>query len=109
MNAVELTELFVQYKKTADLLAELEEKIKSEVMLLGESQKIAGVKATYYQPSVRYDYQAACKNMPEGALDDVINEHSTVSISTRWAEVAKAADVPLADYAEDVPARVVVK
>jgi hypothetical protein len=51
MNAIELTQLFVQYATLSEQLAVVKSKIEKEILILGESTKIAGVTATYYKPS----------------------------------------------------------
>lgn len=107
MNEIELTKLFVEYKETALKLAEIEKKIQDEVMALAESQKIAGVKATYYQPSLSYDYQAAAKaaNIP----DEIIRQFTTITESIRWKEACDFIQADMARFSETKPARVVVK
>lgn len=107
MNAVELTKLFVEYQECYSKLQELEEQIKAEVLLVGESQKIAGVKATYYAPGFETpDYGLAARQAH--APQDVIEKYSTTTISTKWAEVCKELNIYAPPGAEK-PARVVVK
>lgn len=107
MNEIELTKLFVEYKETAVKLAELEAQIQAEVLAIGDSQKIAGVKATYYKPSFETpDYRAAATEAH--VPDDVIKMHTVITESVSWKAVCEhcGIDAPLG---AEKPARVVVK
>lgn len=107
MDAIQLTQLFVEYAETQKKLEELRQQIETEVLALGESQKIAGVKATYYQPSVETDYEGACR--AAGVSDESITAHSTMKQVTRWAELATAINANVRAFQTEKPARVVVK
>ena len=107
MNDIELTELFVEYSKTQQRLAILESAIQTEVLKRADSQKIAGVKATYYQAGIEYDYEAAAK--AKGVTDALIAEHATVKVTPRWKEIADVVQADVAKFAVEKPARVVVK
>lgn len=107
MNEMELAQLFVDYRAAMDKAAELEKRIQEAVLARQDSQKIAGVKATYYQPSVDYDYEMAAKAalVPESTIQAFTTMKPVVS----WKSVCEAAEVPLDGYGVEKPARVVVK
>lgn len=107
MNEIELTKLFVEYKETANKLADLETRIQLEVLILGDSQKIAGVKATYYAGSMEYDYEAAARE--KGVSEEIIKRHTTIKETPRWKEIAEVAQADVSQFATSKPARVVVK
>jgi hypothetical protein len=107
MNAIELTQLFVKFAETKAALEALQAQIEAEVLTIGESRKIAGVKATYCQPSDEVDYQAAAK--AAGATPDVISKYQTVTVATSWKGVATEVGADLAQFTSTKPARVVVK
>ena len=107
MDAVELTMLFVNYKNTADALAALEAQITQAVLELEASQKIAGVKATYYQPSLETDWEAACKCA--GVIDELVEKFTVTKKTVSWAKVAGIALVDGEGFQTEKPARVVVK
>jgi hypothetical protein len=106
MNDIELTKLFIEYREVSDRLRELEAQIQEAVMALESSQKIAGVRATYYKPTQQFDYEGAASAVD----DDIIAAHSTLTRRVRWAEVCAAVGIdPTAIPSAAVPARVVVK
>ena len=107
MNEIELTKLFVEYKETTNRLAELEAIIKDEVLVLGDSQKIAGVKATYYRASTEYDYEAAAKSM--NPSNELVDDFSTVTKRPRWKEIAEYCAADIESFSIEKPARVVIK
>lgn len=107
MNEIELTKLFLEYKETADKLATLEARIQQAIIERKDSVKIAGVKATYYQPSVEYDYEAAARSA--GADPVVIASWSTTTTRVSWKSVAETIEAPLDEFAIEKPARVVIK
>lgn len=107
MDEIQLTELFVEYKKTKIKLDALEEAIQAEVLRLGDSQKIAGVKATFYQPSRKVDYEAAAKT--KGITDAIVDEFSTIKKIIKWKEVAEAVKADLTAFTVEEPAHVIVK
>ena len=107
MNDLELTELFVERRKTADNLAEIDKKIKDAIMERGESFSSAGVKATYYSESVSCDYETAAKDDPR--CDSVKHEFTTIRESVSWKDVCEKLGIDLALYSDKNPARVVVK
>lgn len=109
MNAVELAKLFTEYAETKVRLENLETQIKAEVLKIGKSQAIAGVKATYYNESAEYDYFGAAKSM--NPTIEVI-DHFTVTTSstvTKWKELAEAIGANLDRFKTVKPPRVVVK
>lgn len=109
MDEIELTQLFVQYAETQKKLSELKAKIEAQVLDIGESRKIAGVTATYYQPTVDIDYEAAAKSVMPNDFDTL--PFSTVKTTIRWKDVCEAvgADTIFLEYATEKPARVVIK
>jgi len=85
MDAVQLTELFLTYNKTAKALEEIREKIAAEVLLLKDSRKIAGVRATYYKPGKPVvNWEAVGQKAPP----EVVKACTTSTPSTDWDEVA---------------------
>jgi len=107
MDEIELTKLFLEYKETATKLAQLEAQIQLEIIARAESAKIAGVKATYYQSAVEYDYEAAAR--AAGAKQMIIDQYTTATIRISWKQVADAVEAPLDAFATQKPARVVIK
>lgn len=109
MEAVELAALFVACANARKTLEDLQNKIQQAVleMEVPETQKIAGVTATYYKPSNETpDYEAhALAAMPE---DFDLTPYSTTTTSVRWAEVCKVLNVSAPPGAPK-PARVIVK
>jgi len=93
MNEIELTKLFVEYKETANKLADLDLKIKEEVLRLGVSQQIAGVKATYYQPGNETpDYETAAR-LATNVPPETIKKYTTTTTSVKWSEVCREAGI----------------
>ena len=107
MNATELAQLFVNYAEAQKQLDAMRVQIEAAVLDLGESQKIAGVKATYYNPTIETDYEAAAR--AHGAPQSLIKMHSTTKVTTAWKAVAEEAGADLSAYQTTKPARVVVK
>ena len=107
MNEMELAQLFVAYRAAMDEAAKLEKQIQEAVLERADSQKIAGVKATYYQPSVDYDYEAAAKCA--NVLESTVQAFTTMKPVVSWKGVCEAAEVPLDGFGTVKPARVVVK
>jgi hypothetical protein len=106
MNEVELTKLFVEYAEVSKKADELKAQIETEVLKLGETRKVAGVTATYYKPGFETpDYETAAKQY---APQYVIDNYTTTTTTTKWAEVCKAMDIKPEPGAPK-PARVVVK
>jgi hypothetical protein len=107
MNAIELTKLFVEYAEATKKVEELEIQIKTVVLQHGETQKIAGVTATYYKPGFETpDYATAARNAKVSS--SIIEKYSAYTITTKWAEVCKEAGIEVPPGAEK-PARVTVK
>ena len=114
MTEIELTELFVDYRKTAERLKEIEMNIQSAVLAAGSTQKVAGVSATFYKPSTEFDYESASRlrleTLDEEAQAAIIAEYATITTKIRWKEVVEALAIPAADVPQvEKPARVVVK
>jgi hypothetical protein len=112
MNAKQLAQLFINYKEATDKVVALEEKIKAAVLELGESQKIAGVTATYYQQSVTTDYKTVCEDALAKELidEDAVEEFTTHTKTVKWAEVVKKYALEIHSHLKTVNgARVVVK
>ena len=107
MNAKDLAGLFVEYAEVKEKAEELKAKIEKAVLENGVSVTIAGVKATYYQPSYGTpDYRsAAIAAMPH---DFDLSPFTKVTESTSWKDVCEALQVE-APAGEEKPARVVVK
>lgn len=90
MDAIELTQLFVEAAETRKRLAEVESAITAAVLEMGETQKIAGVKATYYKPGFTTpNYEAAARaNLPD-YYD--LEPYTTVRTSVKWKDVCASA------------------
>ena len=109
MNAVELAKLFTDYAETKAKLDTLESQIKAEVLSIGKSQAIAGVKATYYNESAEYDYFGAVNDMhPSREMIDKFTV-TTISTVTKWKELSEAIGADLDKFKTVKPSRVVVK
>jgi len=111
MDVVELTKLFVEYKETNDRLESLEKQIQKEVLLLGDSQKIAGVKATFYKEGVELDYEGAVRE--KGVDEQFVEQYSTMTPKPRWKEMCEVLEISeeelLAKFSKPKESRVVVK
>ena len=55
----ELIDLMLKYSDMSAELEEIEEQIRTQVLLRGESYKIANLEARYYKQSTRTDYKSA--------------------------------------------------
>ena len=107
MDAIELTKLFVEYAEVTKKIEELERQIKHEVLGIGESQKIAGVTATYYKAGFETpDYKTAAINAC--ATQQIIDKYSVFTVTTAWKEVCREGNVEVPPGAEK-SARVTVK
>ena len=109
MDEVKLTQLFVERSQTAAHMKEIDKQIEAAILELGESRKIAGVTATYYQPSSTTDYEGIAKwaNAPK----ELIDRHSKETVTVSWKSVVDdlvIGDYP-AEFSKDKPARVVIK
>jgi hypothetical protein len=112
MNEIELTQLFVTYAETRDKLEKLKSAIEAEVLVRGESSKIAGVTATYYKPSVGTPkYEDAVQGYIQLHPEDnnaYLGKFSTTTTVYRWKEICDYLLIVPA-LGEEKPARVVVK
>ena len=124
MDELEFGELMIERVKVARRAAELDEKIKAHVLEIGETQKLAGVTASYYKPGRTTPDYAAMAGDAVPQPDDykfVIEDHSTVKTTTSWKAVCdtlgvfdvKSARYMASDerdtYSETKPARVAIK
>ncbi len=108
MNAIELTKLFVDYAEATKKADELKAQIEQEVLHLEQSQKIAGVTATYYKAGFETpDYATAAKNA--NAPTEIVTKYSTTTTTTKWAEVCKEMGIVWYPQGAEKPARVTVK
>lgn len=92
LSEPELAQLFVDYAETNKKADLIKEKIELEILARGESQKMAGVEAKFYQAGFETpDYENVAKaNMPKG-FD--LSPYTTVKPSTKWKEVCEAIGV----------------
>ena len=107
MDAIELTKLFVDYAEAIKKADKLKTQIEAEVLGIGETQKIAGVTATYYKAGFEtpdYKFAAQLVEIPI----DIVEKYTTHTTSVRWAEVCKELNIEVLPGAEK-PARVTVK
>lgn len=110
MDDVELAKLFIRYRETSDALKALEFSVEEQVLLRGETVKIAGVTASYSKLSYSYDYEQAAR--VAGADQKMIDAHSTpvpASTSVCWKEIAEELEVDMKEYGTPKPAHVTVK
>ena len=108
MNDLELTQLFIDYAQAKQEAAELEKRIETAILENKSSQKIAGVKATYYAPSKETNYEAAARAHPD-FTPEITTPYSSITAHVRWAEVAQALGADVTPFTSEKPARVVVK
>ncbi len=107
MNEIELTQLFVEYAETDKRLKELGKQIEAEILIRGETSKIAGVKATYYAPSTETpDYEEIASSVMPSDYD--LTPYTTVTTNVKWKEVCYQLDVYIPP-GNPKPARVVIK
>lgn len=106
LSETELAQLFVNYAEVNKEAERIEELIKSEILARGESQKMAGVDAKYYQAGFETpDYENTAKaNMPEN-FD--LSPYSTTKTTTKWKEVCDVIGAE-APQGEPTQARVLV-
>lgn len=106
LSETELAQLFVNYAETNKKAELIEEQIKTEILARGESQKMAGVEAKFYQAGFETpDYENTAKaNMPKN-FD--LSPYSTTKTTTKWKEVCDAIGVE-APQGEPTEARVLV-
>lgn len=106
LSETQLAQLFVDYAETNKKAELIEEQIKAEILARGESQKMAGVEAKYYQAGFETpDYENTAKsNMPEN-FD--LSPFSTTKTTTKWKEVCEAIGVE-APQGAPTPAKVLV-
>jgi hypothetical protein len=111
MDVIQLTQLFVKYAETQTLLNELKAQIETEILARKDSVKIAGVKATYYQPSSgtpKYEEAAIEFIGKHPEYKAILKEYQTTIVSTKWKEFCGFYNIE-AQPGEEKPARVVVK
>ena len=107
MDSVKLAQLFVDRAEAAKRLAKLDEEIKTAVLEAGESQKIAGVTATYYKEGEETpDYKSAVESHPDFKSID-LEPYTTVTETVRWKDVANALGLEV--HGAPKAARVVIK
>jgi len=107
MDQVELTKLFVERAELSKRMNEIDGLITAAVLEAQSTVSIAGIKATYYQPSKSYDYEAAAKGHP------MVNENTlalftTTRESVSWKGICEHVGIEDIPY-EETPARVVIK
>lgn len=108
MNEIQLAQLFVDYAEALKVEQELRLNIEEAVLELGESRVIAGVRATYYNPSFGTpDYEAIARN--NGASPELIAACSETKVVTKWQKVCDLLNAQIPRDGELKPARVVVK
>ena len=107
MDLVQLTKLFVERAELIARMAEIDEQITAHVLEVGETVSIAGQKATYYKPSVSYDYQAAAEGHPM-VSDTTIGLFTTVKEYVSWQKICEHAGIEDIPFTEK-PARVAIK
>ena len=121
MTELELAELMIERRKVAQRAAEIDEQIVGAVLALEETQKMAGVTATYYKESRKVDWEELVKylEIPQRLVD----AHTKTRKVTAWAKVHElylnANESAYADpgflitafeeYSETKPARVAIK
>ena len=86
LSETELAQLFVNYAETNKKVELIEEQIRTEILARGESQKMAGVEAKFYQAGFETpDYENTAKaNMPKN-FD--LSPFSTTKTTVKWKEV----------------------
>jgi hypothetical protein len=121
VDHVALAAKFVERAEAAKRIAELDAEITEEVLKIGKTTEIAGIKATYYKPSAVYDYQEAALIFNDGqshgsknlTFDEAVRRNSkeTISISTAWKTVLDelGADLDALKSTRTKPARVAIK
>lgn len=107
MDTIQLAQMFVQRAELAKQLAETDKAIQKAVLELGESQNIAGVKATYYKAGEETpDYESAVRSHPDFKAIDVA-PYTTITETVRWKDIANALGLEV--HGAPKAARVVVK
>ena len=106
LSETELAQLFVDFAETNKKADLIKEKIESEILARGESQKMAGVEAKFYQAGFETpDYENTAKAKMPKNFD--LSPYSTTTTTTKWKEVCDAIGVE-APQGEPTPAKVLV-
>lgn len=109
MNELELTKLFVEYKELLNQVDEKEKKIIEEILKLKESKNISGVKATYYKPSEKINYEQAVVTSGLDISEDVYKKHTKKTETISWKDMAEELGVDLQNFKVPVPEKVIIK
>lgn len=97
MNATELAEKMIAWGKARQALDALEAEIKTEVLELGETQKVGSVRASYSGGRKTYDYENAGKSADQAWID------VCTTPKTDWARVCKLAEIPDIPFTQTEP------
>lgn len=84
-----LTQKFVELRQLHDRIKELETEIEPVILQREKTFSAAGVRASYYQPSEKIDWEKFGKDAPS----NIIEKHTRTTTSTSWAKVCEEAGI----------------
>ena len=109
MNELEFGKLMIERGEVARRVDELDEKITAYVMGVGETQKFAGVIASYYNESTRIDWAAMAIDHNHKETDEDVLPFATTKTTVKWAKYCESINLNSQGYTVNKPARVVIK
>jgi hypothetical protein len=85
MDQSDLAKKMLIWEALQRQLGRLEEEIADTVLILGETQVVGNVRATYYTGRKTFDYEMAGRNAPE----PIIKQHTTTIEKVDWKTVCE--------------------
>lgn len=108
-----LARLCLEWLETKNRLEYLEQAIEGPILDREETYTIPGVvRATYYKPGLKYDYEAGAKQSERDValIEQAIKDHTKIREYVSWAKVVEELGVPEEEIpSEKRPARVSIK
>ena len=104
VNRRELAELLLNWEIEKAALDELEREIRKLVLMLGETQTVGYVRASYSKGRTTYDYELACRNHEADMNPVLVAKHAKTTVDWRAMaleslELAQA-EIPVAKIGE---------
>lgn len=96
MDASELATKMLEWESKRRELDGLEAEIKSAVLVMGKTQTVGNVRATYSKGRRSFDYRAAADGHPM-VSEATVGLFTTTTVSTDWKAICEHAGI------EDVP------
>lgn len=100
MNETELARLLLLWEDKKEELAEIEQRIQTEVMALQKSFTVGNITAKYSGGRKTFDYEAAA----QGVDPEIISRHTTTpDPKTDWKSVCAEAEIELVPFKQTGP------